>query len=310
MDLRKLRYFAGVVEARSMSKAAEQLHVAQPALSKSLRSLEEEFGTELLKRSPQGVAATEAGERLYEHCQILFKQLDRARLDVVRSVERPSGLVSVGMPHSLMAVLALPLLSAATRRLPNLRVELKQDQSHNLAAAVRSQKVDFAVIAQPRSAAGLALRPLLSEELFFLEPRRKGRRARHAPVSFTEASTLQFVLPTVGNGLRAYVESQFRARSLSLNVKYEIDAIALIPRCVVAGFGVSLLPGGCLRNDPVYPDLDTRSFGEGGCRRSVIICRSEEGVPSPASERVVSLVEDMSRSLIASGAWLGARFQG
>lgn len=310
MDLRKLRYFAGVVEARSMSKAAERLHVAQPALSKSLRSLEEELGTALLKRSSRGVAVTDAGERLYEHCHILFRQVDRARLDVVRSVERPSGLVSVGMPHSLMAVLALPLLRAATQRLPNVRVELRQEQSHNLAAAVRSQKLDFAVVAQPRSTAGLALRPLLSEELFFLEPRRKGRRARHAPISFAEASSRQFVLPTVGNGLRAYAESQFRARSLSLNVKYEIDAVALISQCVVAGLGVSLLPGGCLRNDPVYRDLDTRSFDESGCRRSVVICRSEEGVPSPASDRVVSLVEDMSRGLISSGAWLGGRLQG
>ena len=309
MDLRKLRYFEAVVEARSMSKAAERLHVAQPALSKSLRSLEEEFGTALLKRSPRGVTATEAGERLYEHCQILFKQVDRARLDVVRSVERPSGLVSVGMPHSLMAVLALPLLRAATQRLPNVRVELKQEQSHNLAAAVRSRKLDFAVVAQPRSAAGLALRPLLSEEMFFLEPRRKGRRANRAPISFAEASARQFVLPTLGNGLRAYVESQFRARSLSLNVKYEIDAIALIARCVVAGLGVSLLPGGCLENDPAYRDLDTRSFDEGGCRRSLVVCHSEEGVPSPASERVMSLVVEMSRSLTSSGAWLGARLE-
>jgi LysR family transcriptional regulator, nitrogen assimilation regulatory protein len=210
------------------------------------------FGTPLLKRSPQGVAATEAGERLYEHCQILFMQVDRARLDVLRCVERPSGHVSVGMPHSLMAVLALPLLRAATQRLPNVRVELKQEQSHNLATAVRSQKLDFAVVAQPRSVAGLALRPLLREELFFIEPRQKNRRARHATIAFAEASTRQFVLPTVGNGLRAYVESQFHARSLSLNVKYEIDAIALISRFVVAGLGVSLLPGvACRTTQPI-----------------------------------------------------------
>ena len=98
MDFKKLRYFAGVVEARSMSKAAERLRVAQPALSKSLRSLEDEFGTALLKRSPQGVAVTEAGQTLYEHCEILFKQIDRARIDVLHAVERPSGVVSVGMP--------------------------------------------------------------------------------------------------------------------------------------------------------------------------------------------------------------------
>ena len=310
MDLRKLRYFAGVVEARSMSKAADRLHVAQPALSKSLRSLEDEFGTSLLKRSPQGVAATEAGLRLYEHCQILFKQVDRARFDVLRAVEQPSGLVTLGMPHSLMAVLALPLLRAATQRLPDVRMELKQEQSHVLAAAVRSQKLDFAVVAQPRSTAGLVCRTLLEEELYFIEPRQKGRRTLRAPISFAEASKRSFVLPTVGNGLRAYVESQFRARSLSLNVRYEVDAIALISRFVVAGLGVSLLPGGCLQHDPVYHDLHVRPFSESSCRRSLVICRSEEGALSPASERLISLIEETAHDLVRDGVWLGARLEG
>ena len=208
MDFRRLRYFAGVVEARSMSKAAERLRVAQPALSKSLRALEEEFGANLLRRSPQGVAPTEAGQTLYEHCQILFRQADRARIDVLRAVDRPSGFASVGMPHSLMSVLALPLLAAATEALPDIRVELKQDQSHVLAAAVRLQRLDFAVIARPRSASGLNFKPLVTEEIFLIEPR-EGQRRRLAPIGFVEASARQFILPTIGNGLRAHVESRF-----------------------------------------------------------------------------------------------------
>lgn len=307
MDLRKLRYFAAVVEARSMSKAADRLHVAQPALSKSLRSLESDFGAELLKRSPQGVTATEAGARLYEHCQILFQQIDRAKLDVVRAVKRPSGLVAVGMPHSLMAVLALPLLKIATEKLPDVRVELKQEQSHALAAAARAKKLDFTLIAQPRSAAGLTCQPLLTEELFFIEPRPKSRRSLGTPINFLEASERQYVLPTVGNGLRGYVESQFRARSLSLNVRYEIDAIALIPRCVVAGLGVSLLPGGCLQHNSAYRELLVRPFAEGGCRRTLTLCRSEEGPLSPACERLMSLVGQVTHELISAGSWLGAQ---
>jgi LysR family transcriptional regulator, nitrogen assimilation regulatory protein len=309
LDFKKLRYFAGVVEARSMSKAAERLHVAQPALSKSLRSLEDEFGTALLKRSPQGVAVTEAGQTLYEHCEILFKQIDRARIDVLHAVERPSGVVSVGMPHSLMSVLALPLLKTATEALPDIRLELKQDQSHVLAAAVRSQKLDLAVLARPRSTAGLTVQLLLAEELFFIEPRRRSRRTQLRPVTFAEASTRQFVLPTIGNGLRAYVESQFRARSLSLNVKYEIDAIALISRCVVAGLGVSLLPGGCLQHDPVCRELDARPFEEGGIRRSLVVCRPESGATSVVCEKLMSQIRAISRDLVDDGLWLGAQIE-
>jgi LysR family transcriptional regulator, nitrogen assimilation regulatory protein len=309
VDLRKLRYFAGVVEAKSITKAAASLHVAQPALSKSIRSLEQDLGAVLLQRSPQGVAATEAGIRLYDHCQILFKQVDKARLDVLRSVEKPSGQVVVGMPHSLMAVLALPLLEQATKRFPEVRLELKQDQSHVLAAAVRTNKLDFAVIASPRSSSGLACQTLLIEELFFIELRQDDIDDAMTHISFADASRRQFVLPTVGNGLRAYVEGHFRARSLFLDVRYEIDAIALITQCVEAGLGVSLLPGGCLERDPAYHRLRVRSFDEGGCHRRLVLCHSEEAMPNTSVAKVVGLVAECAQDLMAKRNWLGGHIE-
>jgi DNA-binding transcriptional LysR family regulator len=65
-------------------------------------------------------------------------------------------------------------------------------------------------------------------------------------------------------------EGHFRARSLPLNVKYEIDAVALITQCVEAGLGVSLLPGGCLRMDIEEGRIRVKPFAEGGCRRSIV----------------------------------------
>ncbi len=292
-----------------MSKAAEALHVAQPALSKSLKSLEQQLGVTLLRRSPQGVIATKAGERMYEHCQTLFTQLDRARLDVLSTVEKPLGFVSVGMPHSLMSVLALPLLRATTDFLPEVRLELRQEQSHNLAMAVRANKIDFAVIAQPRTLAGLYCEPLLTEELYLIEPPGFGDERASSHISFSEASSRHFVLPTVSNGLRSYVEGHFRARYLALDVRYEIDAIALIAKCVASGFGASILPGGCIQNDPVAEQLRIRSFDEGGCKRRLVICRSDQTQLSLASERVVDWVRQCAANLIANGLWLGASIQ-
>jgi DNA-binding transcriptional LysR family regulator len=307
MEIRKLRYFAGVVEAKSMSKAAESLRVAQPALSKSIQSLEQELGAALLQRSAQGVALTEAGARLYDHCQILFKQIDRAKLDIRKSVEKPSGLVAVGMPHSLMTVLALPLLEMTTKLCPDVRLELKQDQSHLMAGTIRANRLDFAVIAQPRSPSGLACEPLLVEELLFIEPPRAEENPAETHISFSDASRRQFILPSVGNGLRACAEGHFRARSLPLDVRYEVDAIALITQCVDAGLGASLLPGGCLQRDANYARMRVKPFAEGGCHRSIVICQSQDATPSPAAVRVKSLVEEAARDLVVRGQWLGGR---
>jgi DNA-binding transcriptional LysR family regulator len=308
MDMRKLRYFAGVVEARSISRAAETLHVAQPALSKSIQALEADLGTALLQRSPQGVTTTEAGSRLYDHCQILFKQVDRARSDVRRSVGVPSGRVAVGMPHSLMTVVALPLMQVMTRRYPEVRLELRQDQSHLLAPALRAGKMDFAVMASPRSRSGLACHPLLTEELFFITARNDEAAQKDGRVAFEAASRRQFVLPSLGNGLRACVEGHFRARSLPLDVKYEVDAIALITQCVDAGLGASLLPGGCLERDANFGRMRVAAFEEGGCHRGIILCHAEAATISPAAGRIMALVEEVVRDLVSAGRWMGARF--
>jgi LysR family nitrogen assimilation transcriptional regulator len=307
LDLRKLRYFSNVVEAKSISKAAESLHVAQPALSKSMKALEEELGTPLLQRSAKGVVMTEAGARLYEHCQIVFKQLDRARLDVRKSVERPSGIVTVGLPHSLMTVLALPMLQLTTARYPDVHLELKQEHSHVLSSNIRAGKLDFAIMASPRSPSGLLCSRLVEEELLFVAPVRCGENACESRISFMEASRHEFILPSVGNGLRASAEGHFRARSLPLNVKYEVDAIALIPQCIEAGLGVSLLPGGCLRTDIDQGRVRVKPFAEGGCHRNIVKCHATEATLSPAAVTVMSLVEETARDLVIRGQWSGAR---
>ncbi|MCO5091671.1 LysR family transcriptional regulator [Bosea sp. (in: a-proteobacteria)] len=307
MDLRKLRYFSHVVEARSISKAAETLHVAQPALSKSIQALEDAFGTPLLQRSAKGVATTEAGARLYEHCQIVFKQLDRARLDVRKSIERPSGVVTVGLPHSLMTVLALPMLQRTRARYPDVRIELKQEHTHVLGNNLRGGKLDFTIMATPHSASGLVCRPLVEEELLFVEPIPDGDGERGIHISFLEASSREFVLPSVGNGLRASAEGHFRARLLPLNVQYEVDAIALIVQCVEAGLGVSLLPGGCLSMDIDQGRVSAKPFAEGGCHRRIVLCHADEATLSPAAATVMALVEEVARELVISGQWLGAR---
>lgn len=304
MDIRRLRYFAQVVEARSLTRAADQLHVAQPALTKSIQSLEQDLEAPLLFRSSQGVTPTEAGERLYEHCQIIFQQLDRARMDVRRTGSRPSGHVVVGLPYSILAAVGLPLILAAAERLPEVRMEISQDQSHQLSGRIRANRVDFAIMASPRSQADLLVEPLLSEELFLVEP-----GDGSTPITFAEAAQRRFILPGAANGLRATIESHFRARSLSLTVVHELDAIALIPRCVAAGLGATILPGGCLSDPGLLGAFAIRRL-DAGCHRAIVLCRSASRALSPAAEALIGPAADLCRDLAIAGTWRGAGVSG
>ena len=294
MDFRRLRYFVRIVEAGSISRASTTLNVAQPALSKAIQSLERDFETPLLQRSTHGVATTEGGQRLYEHCQILFKQLERAKLDVRKSVEQPSGHVTVGMPHSIGKILTIPLLEATTRLFPQMQIEISQDQSHLLSDRIRSGHLDFAVIAASRPLTGLTTSPLLREELFLVDRRDDRDDTNDCPIAFVEAATRRYVLPAVGNGLRASVEGHFRTRGLQLNVAHEVDAISMILDCVMAGLGAAILPGGCIQGERAARALTVRPFAEGGCWRAIAICHSPSKTLTPAAVTTMRLVGSLS----------------
>lgn len=113
MELRQLRYFVAIVDHGSLSRAALFLHVAQPALTAQIKHLEDELGAQLLHRSAQGMTSTDAGKVFYEHAQAILKQVGDAKSAVTQSTTRPSGSVTLGLPHSISGALALPLLIAA-----------------------------------------------------------------------------------------------------------------------------------------------------------------------------------------------------
>src|SRR5688500_17615443 len=98
MELRQLRYFVGASEAGSLLKASTTLHVAQPALSLQIASLEHEVGARLFARSSRGVTLTEAGKVFLEHAKVVLADVDRARMAVRDVSAVPSGDVVVGLP--------------------------------------------------------------------------------------------------------------------------------------------------------------------------------------------------------------------
>ena len=112
-DLRRLRYFLSVAEFGSVTRAAAELYVAQPALSLQMRLLEEEFGREIFARGPQGVRLTEFGTQLVDESRALLADVRARRERLQASNSEPQGTVTIGFAQTLGSVLALPLLDRA-----------------------------------------------------------------------------------------------------------------------------------------------------------------------------------------------------
>lgn len=305
MNLRHLRYFVHIVEVGSISQAATDLGIAQPALSKSIMALEHTFGARLLHRSSHGVTATEAGRRLYDHCQIVLGQLARALGEVAESGSVPAGLVNVGMPNSIANVLLVRLLRTAAETLPKVRLQVFQEPRLSLPDRILSGRIDFGLIVYPSSSAGLRQVPLLMEELVFVShPQLK---LDPGPISPNAIARMPLIMPTRENRLRVFVESLFLVHSLALDVRFEVDAIGHFVDCVEAGLGATILP-----SSSIVPMLATRritvhSIADPAFRRTVSFASADARPMGIAVAQSAALLQHTIKDVVAASEWPGAR---
>jgi len=163
MELRHLRYFVAVAEELHFRRAAERLHVAQPAISEQVRKLEAELGVLLLRRTPRQVELTPAGAAFLEEARRVLSAADTAARTARRARARDLGRLRVGyMPDSLPSVVG-HTLSRFSAGAPGIEVALEPGAPLRLAAAVREGRLDVAVVALPVAAPGLRVTSLQRE---------------------------------------------------------------------------------------------------------------------------------------------------
>ncbi len=307
MELRQLRYFVAIVDHGSLSRAALVLHVAQPALTQQLRQLEEELGAQLLHRSAQGVLSTDAGKVFYEHAQAILKQVGDARSAVTQSTDRPSGSVTLGLPHSISGALALPLLLAARARFPEITLQLTEELSGNLAEQLKSGRINLAVLFDDGQLGAFASSALVEEALMFISRTGSAFGPAGPQVSLAEALATSLILPAQQQGVRPLIESMARGAGLGLSAVMEINSIAILKSALLADMGATILPLAPLLAEINSGALQARPIHSPAMARSVTLCASRNIPLTNAAAAVGRLVHEVSRELCDSGAWLGAR---
>src|SRR3954468_3622077 len=163
MELRHLRYFVAVAEELHFRRAAERLHVAQPAVSEQIRKLEDELGVRLLNRTQRSVSLTDAGAAMLDEARRVLHMADRA-MAVARDTSTSAATrLRVGyLPDSLPTVVPRALQELG-RTMPNVQVSLETGAARNLIEEVRAGRLDAAVVSLPAPTAGLT-RTLLGSQ--------------------------------------------------------------------------------------------------------------------------------------------------
>lgn len=315
MELRQLRYFVRVVELGSMSAAAQDLGVAQSAISQQLSRLEGELAVRLLKRTTQGALPTEAGLAFFKEAQLALRHAGQAVHNAQQA--RLAGAISVGLPTTTATILALPLIHAMRARYPDVRLLLTDGMSGHLAQMLQARALDMAILFDSTALDASARQrwqalPLLDEELFLFRSRAnaQGRHALPAAISLSALEHEPLILPTGHHGLRSTLQAAFRQAGIQPRVVMEIDSLHVVMAAVAEGLGSTIQPWAALGRveEPARRYAWARIEDAGAMRSNLLCCLpGEELSPAALAARVV--LQECVRQLVSSGRWLGTRLK-
>jgi LysR family nitrogen assimilation transcriptional regulator len=242
VNLKRLQYFVKIVDIGSLTQAADILHVAQPALSQQLATLEGEVRQQLLLRTKRGVVPTEAGKVLYRHAQAILRQCDQAQADMKAAAKGLSGAVSVGLaPGTAAARLALPLLRTARARHPGILLYLNETYGNTLSELVMNGRMDVAVLyGGQKTVHGLSFIPLFKEQLYLVGPQALVASPENVPLG--TIADLDLYLPRPYNVVRRMVDEAFTGLGMAPRVVAEIESAGTLTAVIANGLGATILP--------------------------------------------------------------------
>jgi DNA-binding transcriptional LysR family regulator len=251
MDVQSLRYYVEVVRQGGFTRASETLHVTQPALSKSVKALEEELGTALLVRERKRVRPTDAGRIVLERARGVLDALRGLEEDVVALSALRRGRLRVGMPPIAGVAFFAPLLAEYHQLYPGILLELREEGSHNLEALVRGRELDVGAVVLPTDEETFATSPIVRDALrAVVHPSHP--LARRREVKLRDLAGTPFVLYRPEFALHGHILDACRRSGFEPMVVSESSHWDFIVAMVAANIGLAFLP------DTICRQLDRR----------------------------------------------------
>ncbi|MEH6772678.1 MAG: LysR substrate-binding domain-containing protein [Cereibacter changlensis] len=300
LTLRQLGYFLALAEERHFGKAAERVHVTQPALSMQIREMEDALGTQLFERSPRDIRLTPAGREVETRARRIVGQV--SELEAVARQQGLVGRINLGViptvaPYLLPEVLPLLRASDITRDL-----RLREATTDLLLAGLDRGQLDAVVVAEPPSSAGLVLAPLFTDR-FLLAGRRSVLEGLADGAEALRPVTLdpdQLLLLDEGHCLADQaLEVCGMTRRQS---RLDLGASSLTTLCglVGQGLGMTFLPEIALRQEQAAtPGMAVTRFAAPEPSRQIVLARRATSSASDWFDELVSLFSQAGQGLTA-----------
>lgn len=286
-----------------MTRAAEHLRVAQPALGLQMRQLEQDLGVALLDRHSRGVATTPAGQILYERALEVLALVERTRREVAAAAPDAVETITLGLSPSLMQLLATDLLVRVREEIAGLSLHLVEELTFVLLEMLARRELDLALGHDVPAAPGLERTPWLREELLLVT----APGAASAPaagrfcgtVTLAEALERNLVLAGRRDMVRRIVETAAERIGKPARVTFEVQSVPAMKILVADGLGATILPYGTAVAELRDGTLAGFRIDAPRLERTLYLVRPEKRPARAQEEKLLALLERMRERLFA-----------
>ncbi|WBL16893.1 LysR family transcriptional regulator [Sutcliffiella sp. NC1] len=245
MDIKRLKYFIAIAEAKNITAAATRLHMSQPPLSMQLKQLETELGVKLFERSGKSMVLTDKGKVLYERALHLVNSVEEIKNELQETEEGKRGVLAVGI-NTLSLSGFSEVLQTFHEKHPKVSLKIVQNDSFYLAEMIKTRAIELAFVRLPLEYRGLTYHHLMNEPFFFVT-----NKKIHT-ISLEEISHTPLIIPsTEGLGIYSTILEAFTRQNLQLNKIAECSDMNTLMDLVNGGVGATIVPKSVL---DVYKD--------------------------------------------------------
>lgn len=304
MDVIQLKTLIHVAELGSLSKAADRLHIAQPALSRQIRQLENELGVHLFERHGRGMVITDAGTEVLQHAIRIMDELEAIRSSVIGNRSSYRGAVAIGTTTTIAEIVTVRLVQRIRESHPDLSVRFSSAFSGYLEDWLQRGELELAFSYDVEPVNSLRIVPVMMESLVLVGPQTAGLNLEHS-VNFGDLAKEQLVLPSARHGLRKVIDKCAADVGFRIRPNVEADSFGAMIELVRHGYGFTVLPMASIYSHIQNGTLSAALLVEPTPMRKLVKIFPADRRVSPAARYVGDTFVELASEMVEQGIWSG-----
>ncbi|MBN1906663.1 MAG: LysR family transcriptional regulator [Deltaproteobacteria bacterium] len=290
INLNQLWVFHAVAKSRGFTRAASDLCLTQPGISKHIKQLEEYYGVQLFDRLGKKVLPTQAGELLLEATTEVFRLLDNAKVKIYDLGEMTAGRITIGASFTAGTYLLPEIIGQFNQQYKGVELLLDISLSDRIAEKVISNDLDIGFIGAPYEDERLINRRFYDDTLVVILPKGHPWQNRKA-IRLAELTDQPFVYSIKGSGTRTVIQEKLNNAGVKLQKVIEFGNTETVKKAVVAGIGISILSEAVIRNEVASGQMCAIPLDEGGITRTFFMVFHKDKYRTKATSALIEMVD-------------------